>query len=64
MKLAWLAGNPAAVHAATADVADPSFTGAQESSKGAFGPTPSVDQGPQTSYAMIAKPYRFSPIYT
>jgi len=46
--LAFEAGKPADSHALTPDEADPAFVGAQESSRGAFGPTP-VDQEPQTS---------------
>jgi hypothetical protein len=46
----WSAGNPALVHALTADAADParSAVGAHASSKGALGPTV-VDHGPHTS---------------
>lgn len=44
----WLAGNPAPVQAAIADLADPALVGAQASSSGAFGPIP-FDQEPQMS---------------
>lgn len=48
MLVAFEAGKPAAIHALTADEADPSFVFEQESSKGAFGPTV-LEKEPQTS---------------
>lgn len=50
----WFAGNPADVHALTAEVAEPCLLGEHESSMGAFGPTPPVEKEPQMSYAIIA----------
>jgi hypothetical protein len=58
LELSWLAGKLAAVHALTAETAEPSWSDAQESSSGALGPTEG-DHDPQTSYAMMAVAFHY-----